>query len=84
MKYGGATLPHKSFLSKLFSHGITGNLGIIVSALLSGFQTAPSHLEHVGAAVVRVLHHYRLSPRQRVGDAVLLLVADGLQEQSQA
>ena len=37
-------------------------------------------LEHVRIAVVSILHHHRLSPGQCVGDAVLVLVAYGLQK----
>lgn len=42
---------------------------------------AAPYLEHVGAAVVGVLHHHHLHPRQSVGDAVLVFVADGLEEE---
>lgn len=45
----------------------------------AGEWAEPTDLEHVGGAVVGVLHHHGLGPGQRVGDAVLLLVADGLQ-----
>lgn len=47
-----------------------------------GKWAEPTHLEHVGGAVVSVLHHHGLGPGQRVGDAVLLLVADGLQRRT--
>lgn len=45
----------------------------------AGEWAEPTDLEHVGGAVVGVLHHHGLGPGQRVGDAVLLLVTDGLQ-----
>lgn len=53
----------------------------VLAALLRGHML-PWHLKHVAGAVMCVLYHHCLRLGQCVGDAVLLLVADRLQKQS--
>lgn len=66
----------------LLEHPLAVNLQSCACRSGVGMWAEPTHLEHVSAAVVGVLHHHGLGPGQRVGDTVLLLVTDGLQRKT--